>query len=137
MAWLLDTNVVSEFYKGDRASQAVLRWAAKQPSHDLFLSVLVLGEIRRGVEKRRTKDPVAAASLETWLLDLEHVYRDRILPITAGICDIWGRLSIREQLPAVDALIAATALHHGLSLVTRNTRDFARSGVACLNPFAE
>jgi predicted nucleic acid-binding protein len=137
MAWLLDTNVVSELYKRDRASRAVLRWMAGQPSQQLFLSVLVLGEIRRGVERRRPKDPVAAASLEAWLFDLENIYQDRILPINARICDLWGRLSVREQLSAIDALTAATALHHGMPLVTRNTRDFARSGVTCFNPFEE
>jgi predicted nucleic acid-binding protein len=137
MAWLLDTNVVSELYKRERASSAVREWISTANSHDLFLSVLVIGEIRHGVELLRLKDVVAARSLENWLLDLEELYRPRILPVTRDICDLWGRLSIRQSIPAVDALIAATALHHHLVLVTRNKKDVVRSGVDCFDPWLD
>jgi predicted nucleic acid-binding protein len=137
MAWLLDTNIVSELYKRERASPAVRAWMASQSSDDLYLSVLVLGEIRHGVELLRLKDAVASQSLEKWLLGLEELYRPRILPVTHKICDLWGRLSIREKLPAVDGLLAATAMHHQLTLATRNKRDFARSGADCFNPFVD
>jgi predicted nucleic acid-binding protein len=135
MAWLLDTNVVSELYKGTRGASTVRTWLQDAIPEELFLSVLVLGEIRHGIELLRRKDPSSARSLENWFLGLENVYQDRILPVTREICDLWGRLSIVQKLPAVDGLLAATALHHGLTLVTRNTRDIARSGVDYFNPF--
>jgi predicted nucleic acid-binding protein len=114
----------------------VVAWLAGLQPDEAFLSVLTLGEIRRGVELRRAKDAAAARSLERWLLGLEAHYADLILPITAAIADRWGRLSPAQPLPVTDGLIAATALEHKLTVVTRNTEDFARSGVAVLDPFA-
>ncbi len=137
MAWLLDTNVVSEFYKGEKGSARVRAGYATLGTGDLFLSVLVLGEIRRGVELRRLKDVAAAESLERWVLRLEESYGDKILPLTSSICDLWGRLSPQRMLAPIDGLLAATALHHGLTLATRNTRDVQRSGVDCFNPFGD
>jgi toxin FitB len=137
MAWLLDTNVISELYKGERCSRRVLAWYSGAETESLFLSVLVLGEIRRGVELLRLKDAPAARPLERWLFGLETEYGERVLPITAPICDRWGRLSLRQSLPPVDGLLAATALHHRLTLVTRNTKDVERSGVDCFNPFVD
>jgi len=135
MGFLLDTNIVSELRKRERCSRSVWNWYDVTPIEDIFMSVLVLGEIRRGVETKRIKDPASARSFEKWLHEIEAIYGERVLPVTAEICDLWGRLSIRSRLPAVDGLLAATALHHELILVTRNTADFQRSGVDFINPF--
>jgi len=136
MAWLLDTCVLSELRK-PKPHPGVIAWMAGLQPDEAFLSVLTLGEIRRGIELRRGKDPVAARSLERWLLGLETHYADRILPVTAAIADRWGRLSPNQPLPVSDGLIAATALEHKLTVVTRNTEDFVRSGVSLLDPFAD
>jgi predicted nucleic acid-binding protein len=135
MAWLLDTNVVSELYKRNRQSLSVISWYNSIQPEDLFISVLVVGEIRRGAELMRPKDPIAAASLENWLLNLQASFHDRILPITEEIADLWGRVSLHQKSEVIDGLMAATALHHRLTVVTRNTKDFLRSGAACFNPF--
>jgi predicted nucleic acid-binding protein len=134
MAYLLDTCVLSELRK-PKANPGVTAWMAGLRPEEAFLSVLTLGEIRRGIELRRAKDQAAARALERWLLGLEAHYADRILPMTAVIADRWGRLSPNQPLPMTDGLIAATALEHKLTVVTRNTEDFARSGVSLLDPF--
>jgi predicted nucleic acid-binding protein len=136
MAYLLDTCVLSELRK-PKAHPGVIAWLAGLQPEEAFLSVLTLGEIRRGIELRRPKDQAAARVLERWLLGLEAHYADRILPITASIADRWGRLSPTQPLPVTDGLIAATALEHRLTVVTRNTEDFTRSGVNLLDPFEE
>lgn len=136
MSFLLDTNVVSELRKGKRAHPGVTGWIAGVGDEDLFLSVLVAGEIRQGVEAVRTRDPVSAARLERWLSTLIESYAERILPVDLGVATLWGRLNVPEPTPAVDGLLAATAIVHGLTLVTRNTRDVARTGVQIVNPFA-
>jgi len=135
MGFILDTNIISELRKGARCSRTVWNWYDATPMEEIFMSVLVLGEMRRGVEMKRSKDPATARAFEKWLREVELVYEQRILPITAEICDIWGRLSIRARLPAVDGLLAATALHHQLTLVTRNTRDVASTGVMIVDPW--
>ena len=135
MAFLLDTNVVSELRKGTRCSPAVRAWYDAIPSDELFLSVLVFGELRRGVEKVRKRDPVSARRLEVWVNSLKQTYAERIFPVTLEISDLWGSLSLEQPLPFLDGFLAATALHHGLTVVTRNTRDFQRCGVDCINPF--
>jgi predicted nucleic acid-binding protein len=134
MAYLLDTCVLSELRK-PKANRGVTAWIAGLQPDEAFLSVLTLGEIRRGIELRRARDQAAARALERWLLGLESHYADRILPITAAIADRWARLSPAQPLPVTDGLIAATALEHKLTVVTRNTADFARSGAALLDPF--
>jgi predicted nucleic acid-binding protein len=136
MAYLLDTCVLSELRK-PKAHPGVTTWMAGIQAEEAFLSVLTLGEIRRGIELRRAKDQAAARALERWLLGLEAHYADRILPVTSAIADRWGRLSPNQTLPVTDGLIAATALEHKLTVVTRNTDDFVRSGVSLLDPFAE
>ena len=135
MAYLLDTNILSELRKRDRAAASVVAWYAGVDDTDLFLSVLVLGEIRRGVELRRRHDPVAAQSLERWLDGIIRWYRHRILPVTAAIARRWGSLCVDQPLPITDGLLAATALHHDLVFVTRNVDDVTRAGVRLLNPF--
>jgi len=135
VTFLLDTNVVSEVRKR-RPDPAVRAWFDATPGTELFLSVLVLGEIRQGVERRRRTDPAAAGALDDWLADLHRSFADRVLPVTGEVADRWGSLNVPDPLPAVDGLLAATALVHDLVLVTRNVADVARSGVAVLDPFA-
>ena len=136
MADLLDTCVLSELRK-PKANPGVTAWLAGLQPEEAFLSVLTLGEIRRGIELRRGKDQTAAKALERWLLGLEAHYADRVLPVTTAVADCWGRLSPNQPLPVTDGLIAATALEHKLTVVTRNTDDFERSGVSLLDPFEE
>ena len=135
MAYLLDTCVLSELRKPN-GNRGVAIWVAGIRPDEAFLSVLTLGEIRRGIELHRAKDAKAAGALERWLLGLEAHYAERILPITAAIADRWGRLSLTQPLPVSGGLIAATGLEHRLTVVTRNGVDFERSGVNTLNPFA-
>ncbi len=135
MAYLLDTCVLSELRK-PTGNRGVTIWMAGIRPDEAFLSVLTVGEIRRGIELHRAKDAKAAGALERWLLGLEAHYADRILPITAEIADRWGRLSLTQPLPVSDGLIAATGLEHKLTVVTRNIADFERSGVNTLNPFS-
>ena len=137
MTFLLNTNVVSEIRKRERADRGVRRWFEAAAEDSLFLSVLVLGEIRRGVELKRRRDPHAAQHLEAWLSSLEVTFSDRLLPVDSAVSDVWGRLNVARPLPSVDGLLAATAIVHGLTLVTRNTDDFARVRVPLLNPFAQ
>ena len=99
------------------------------------MSVLVVGELRRGVERIRRKDPRQAAGLERWLGRLVAAHADRILPVDLEVAEAWGRLSASRPASLVDTLLAATAQVHGLILVTRNTKDVVWTGVACLNPF--
>ena len=137
MGYLIDTNVLSELRKGARIDSNVLRWFESVDVHEIYLSVLVLGEIRRGIELLRRRDAVAAERLEAWLCVVRDEAGDHILPITSEIADYWGRLGIPDPIPVVDGLLAATALHHNLTLVTRNVRDLARTGVTVINPFEE
>jgi predicted nucleic acid-binding protein len=134
MSCLLDTNVVSEVRKPVQ-NAGVRQWFAAVRAEELFLSVLVVGEVRRGMERLRRRDPAQAAVYEAWLGTLHRDYADRTLPITKEIAEEWGRLNAIDPLPVIDALLAATALVYGLTLVTRNTADFARTGVRLLNPF--
>ena len=133
--YLLDTNVISEARKAQRANSNVLAWFASVEDEALFLSVVVLGEIRRGIEQVRRSDQVQARALERWLNGLERDYRERILPITAPIAQQWGRLSAPRPISSVDGLLAATAFVHELTLVTRNVNDVTHAGVAVVNPF--
>ena len=135
MAYLLDTCIISELRK-PACNPGVSAWMSGIQPNETFLSVLTLGEIRRGIELHRRKNAGPAGGLERWLLGLETHYGDRILPITPAIADTWGRLSLDRPLPIADGLIAATALEHRLTVVTHNSADFVRSGVNTLDPFA-
>ncbi len=136
MSYLLDTNVISEARRPG-GSQRVKQWLASVGGGDLYLSVLVLGEIRQGIERLRQRDPAQANVFDAWLGRLRQDYSDRILPITLEVAEEWGRLNSVRPLPVVDSLLAATARVHGLTLVTRNTADLAQTGVQILNPFVE
>ncbi len=135
MSWLLDTNVLSELRKGERGVPAVRHWFEAHPDDEHFISVLVLGEVRCGIESKRRRDPKAAAVLDAWLARIEMEFATRILPVDAAVADRWGRLNVPDPIAAVDGLLAATALVHDLVLVTRNVADVARTGVRVLNPF--
>ena len=137
MGFLIDTNVLSEMRKGARANQGVRDWFSRVAGDQLHVSVLTLGEIRQGIEQIRRRDPLAAQSLQKWLHRLETDTDQRILPVTYMITDLWGRLNVPDKLPTIDGLLAATALVHDLTFVTRNVRDVERSGVKLLNPFSE
>lgn len=137
MTFLLDTNIISELRKQARADQGVRQWFATVDEQALFLSVLVLGEVRQGIEQKRKRDARTAAHLEAWLGTLETTFSDRLIPIDTRVADTWGRLNALRPLPVVDGLLAATALVHGLTLVTRNADDFAQVRVPLLNPFSQ
>ena len=134
MSFLIDTNVVSELRK-PRPDANVARWFQSVRDSDLYLSVLVVGELRQGVELLRRRDRGQADALETWLLALERGYRDRLIPVTARIADVWGRLNVPNRLPAIDGLLAATAKFHDLTLATHNARHVRGTGISVLNPF--
>lgn len=135
MTWLIDTNIISEFRKGPRCHPAVAAWWAGVEDRDLFLSALTLGEIRKGIEGVRPRDPGRAAALEGWLAEVVDAFGPRVLGVDAAVAETWGRISALRSVPVVDALLAATALVHDLVLVTRNTADVEGLGVQVLNPF--
>lgn len=135
--YLLDTNILSELRKGARACPEVVAWFEEADDEALFTSVLVVGEIRCGIELARKNDPRKARALEKWLTALVQHFSDRILTIDDRVADCWGRLCVEQKLPDVGGLLAATALAHDLTLCTRNTTDFARNGVKLFNPFSK
>ena len=137
MTWLIDTNVISEIRKGPRCHPSVASWWAAVEDRDLFLSALTLGEIRKGVESVRLRDPVKAGALERWLREVSDVFGARIIGVDPAVADAWGRMSASRSVPVIDALLAATAQVHDLVLVTRNTADVSGLGVQTLNPFDE
>lgn len=132
--FLLDTNVVSELRKA-RPDANVLAWHAANVAAEAYLSVLVIGEIRRGIELVRPRDAPKADALDRWLAGLLGTFDGRILPVTAEIAQEWGSMIALSNSPAIDGLIAATAKVHRLTLVTRNTADVAATGVPIINPF--
>ena len=135
MSYLIDTNIISEVRKGARCDARVSAWYASVADEELFLSTLVLGEIRKGVELARPRDAGRALALERWLQEVEAAFDGRVLGIDNAVSDRWGRMSAIRPLPAIDGLLAATASTHGLTLVTRNDRDVAGLGAMVFNPF--
>jgi toxin FitB len=135
--FLLDTNVIAEIRKRERADTNVARWVAHTPVAEIGTSVVVLAEIRRGIELKRRSDRQQAASLDRWFAQMRVRLEDRVLAIDEPIADAWARLSIPHPLPLIDGLLAATAKVHNLTLVTHNFADIARTGIAWLDPFAE
>ena len=134
MSFLLDTNVVSEFRKKSPDAGAS-GWLESVKSSQLYLSVLVVGEITQGVERLAARDPDQAAAIEDWRQRLVRGYADRIVPVSLEVAEVWGRLSATAPLPLADGLMAATALVHDWTFVTRNSADVERTGVRLLNPF--
>jgi predicted nucleic acid-binding protein len=135
VTYLLDTNILSELRKGARCHPLVASWFAGIDDEDIGVSVLVIGEIRRGIKTLRRRDPRGAGVLERWLARLLGDHADRVISIDGRVAEEWGRLSSVRPGSVVDVLLAATARVHGLTLVTRNVRDVEWTGVVWLNPF--
>jgi len=135
VSYLLDTNVISEVRKGERCDPHVRDWYASIADADVFLSTLVVGEIRKGVELARVRDPDKAAALEQWLGQVEVAFDGRLLGIDNAVAHRWGRMSALRPTPVIDCLLAATAAVNRLTLVTRNDGDVAGLGAKVLNPF--
>jgi len=133
--FLLDTVVFSELYKR-RRHPGFISWLSVQDENGFFLSTITIGEIERGIEIQRRRDPPFADALLSWLARSLELYADRVLPVTTGVARRWGVLSARMGHASADLLIAATALDRGLIVATRNVRHFAPTGVATENPFA-
>jgi len=135
VSYLIDTNIISEVRKGARSAVHGSTWYASIADEDIFLSVLVLGEIRKGVELIRPRDPAKAAKLERWLQDVTAAFHGRVLCVDEAVADQWGRMNAIKPVPAIDGLLAATALTHGLTLVTRNDANVEGLGATVRNPF--
>lgn len=135
MSFLLDTNVISELTKR-QPNPKVAKWFEATPPAQLYLSVVTLGEIRKGVELKRHASASAAKRFEDWLVRLAAQYQPRILDFDEATADEWGRLmALNRDLPAEDGQLAATAMRHNLTLVTRNVRHLPQGRVAFFNPF--
>ncbi|WP_245539218.1 type II toxin-antitoxin system VapC family toxin [Thiolinea disciformis] len=139
MMYLIDTNVISEIRKGERANvgvQAFFR-VLGVTNESVYLSVITIGELRRGIERiRHRNDLIQAEQLEQWFQTIVQNYQDHILAIDADATQIWGKLQVPNPEHELDKLIAATALIYDLTLVTRNVADFQHTGVKLLNPFS-
>lgn len=135
MNYLLDTNIISEVRKGTKCDPHVAAWYDSIDDAEIYLSVLVLGEIRKGVERARSSDPAQARALEKWLTTVAESFAERILTVDQAVADEWGRMGAKRPVSTVDALLAATAKIHGMTLATRNTADVADLGAHIFNPF--
>ncbi len=136
MSYLVDTNVLSELRRRDPDSN-VVRWMSARPSSTLYLSVLTIGELRKGIDALPDGD--RKCRLLDWLeTDIPAFFSGRILSVDVSVADRWGRLLAQagRPLPAVDTLLAATAVDHGLTLVTRNLRDFRHPDLSVIDPWA-
>ncbi len=137
MSYLIDTNVLSELRRRE-PDASVVRWLERRPATGLYLSVLTLGELRKGIEALPEGERKRA--LVDWLeIELLGFFAGRVLPIDARVADRWGYLAaqVGRPMPAIDSLLAATALTHDLTLVTRNRRDFQYPGLAVIDPWSE
>lgn len=135
--FLLDTNIISEVRKGNRSDPKVSNWYAGVSESQLFISSLTIGEIRRGIELARMRRDVGQANaLETWLQKVIQEFSVRILTVDIEEADSWGRLASTRPVPVIDGLLAATAMAHDMTLVTRNVSDVEGLGVKVLNPFS-
>jgi toxin FitB len=137
LSYLIDTNVLSELRR-KKPDAKVVRWLNARPATQLYLSVLTLGEIRKGIEQLSGADANRKAALVDWLeLEVPNYFAQRLLAIDADVAEVWGRLMAQAGRPiaAIDSLLAATALRHQLIIVTRNTRDFVDLGVTVLDPW--
>lgn len=132
--FLLDTVVLSELRRRQR-NPGVVAWIGRQRTSELFLSVVSIGEIERGIARQRGRDPAFAATLAAWLEAVLSLYAERIVPFDLGAARRWGRLSADIGHDGADLMIAATALEHGLTVVTRNVGHFAPTGATVFDPF--
>lgn len=132
--YLLDTDIVSELRK-PRRNENVTAWIESVAPADLFFSLITVVEIERGIERQRHNDPMFARDLATWLDTILRLYGERVLPVTINIARRWGRLSAQIGNANLDLGIAATALEHGLTVVTRNVAHYKRTGVGVVNPY--
>jgi predicted nucleic acid-binding protein len=132
--YLLDTDIVSELRK-PRRNANVTAWVEPIAPADLYFSLITVVEIERGIEQQRHNDPVFARDLATWLDAISRLYGERVLPLTINIAVRWGRLAAQIGNTNLDLGIAATALEHGLTIVTRNIAHYERTGVPIVNPF--
>ena len=132
--FLLDTNIISETRKRS-PNDGVMAFLSTVNPRSLFISVLTLGELRKGIAIKRRTDPPMAKLLEEWVDGLERMFADRILPVDVSIANRWGEISADRSRPVIDTLIAATALRHELAVVTRNVVDFDGLNVEIINPW--
>lgn len=135
MNYLIDTNIISEIRKGTKCDPNVATWYDSIDDAEIYLSVLVLGEIRKGVERARPSDPAQARALEKWLTSVAESFAERILPVDQAVAEEWGRMAAKRPVSTVDALLAATAKVHGMTLATRNVSDVADLDADFVNPF--
>lgn len=134
--YLLDTVVVSELRKGpNRAASGVVAWNEGVPAEETFLSVVTVRELRTGALLVSRRDPASGAALEEWVDGVVEAYGQRILPVDIAVAEICAGLHVPDPRPAEDAWLAATALVYGLTIVTRNTRDYSGTGAALRNPW--
>lgn len=136
LQYLLDTNVLSETRKKQADERVMAFLSAVEPSA-LYISVLTLGELRKGVTHKGRFDPEAAKRLEFWVEGLEEGFADRILGIDLATARLWGELSGQRPRPVIDTLLAATAVVHGLTLVTRNSSDVEDIALKVLDPWLD
>lgn len=135
MNYLIDTNIISEVRKGERCDPNVAAWYDSIDDASLHLSVLVLGEIRKGIERARPKDPGRARALEKWLSAVREAFTGRILLVDDVVAEEWGKMNALRPISTIDGLLAATAKIHHMVLVTRNMADVADLGAQVINPF--
>lgn len=135
MRYLLDTNFISELRKNERANRGVQAWALANDPAQTAISVITIGEIREGIEDCRARDLPQAKAIEKWLAEQIALFGENLLPVTLDIAGRWGRLMSATRLPDTDLLLAATALEHDLTVITRNVADFKGTGVRILNPW--
>jgi toxin FitB len=137
VSFLLDTNVVAEMRRS-APDRRVVTWFRDNADEAAYLSVMVIGEIRKGIERLRPRDAGRAAAIDSWLDQVVETYEQRLLPASVAVAQEWGRLlAVPQPPPPVDALMAATAKVHRLTLVTRNVKDVEGTGVAVINPFEQ
>jgi predicted nucleic acid-binding protein len=133
---LVDTSVVSELKRGRHAHPRVVAWFSNVPSERVFTSVIVLGEVRRGIELVARRDKRQAELLQRWYASIREHLANRVLAVDEPIMTIWSKISVPHMLPAYDGLIVATALAHSMTVVTRTALDYQRAGVDVLDPWS-